>query len=133
MKQIEYTEKQLIVLEVLKEVDKLFKPSDIEYDFIKAEYFAKIQKIKKTFGIQEKYLTLRQYINKKGCGAYHRFYFSIKGLNVSNICDVDDFEQLYNPSLLDQYYVLKDTTKEFGSNCENYCCDHYLELVEKED
>lgn len=131
MKQIEYTEKQLLVLEVLKEVDKLFKPSDY-YDFEKADYFAKIQKIKKAFGIQEKYLTLRQYLNKKGNG-YARFFFSIKGLEVSNVCDVDDFEQLYNSSLLDQYYVLKDTTKEFGSNCENYCCQHHLELVEKED
>lgn len=132
MKQIEYTEKQLVVLEVLKEVDKLFKPSDY-YDFKKAEYFSKIQKIKKIFGIQEKFLTLRQYINKNSCGAYHSFYFSIKGLKVSNICDVDDFERLYNSSLLDQFYVLKDTTKEFGSNCENYCCEHYLELVLKED
>jgi len=133
MKQIKYTEKQLLVLEILEQFDKCFKPKDNAYDFQKREYFEKVQEIKKIYGIEEKYLTIREYMNKHSCGAYHRFYFKIDGLQVSNICDVSDFERFYNANLLDKYYVLKDRRQEFGSNCENYCCEHYLEIVAKED
>ena len=34
---------------------------------------------------------------------------------------------------IDKYYVVDDTHKSQGSHCENYHCDHYLEISIKED
>ena len=36
-----------------------------------------IEKIKKDYGIEEPYFTLRQYINSHGFGAYHTFFFEL--------------------------------------------------------
>lgn len=81
----------------------------------------------------EKYPTLRTYINEHSRGSYHRFYFIlINGIKVDGISSVDDFERYYNPKLLDEYYVTSDETKEFGSNCCDYCCEHYLSTKTKE-
>lgn len=132
MKQIEYTEKQLLVLEILEKIDKVMKPRENAYDFEKLQYFNKISEIKKAYGIVEKYQTLREFIDKNSCGAYHHFNFTIDNLKI-RVCDVHDFERLYNSSLLDKYYVLFDKTETYGSNCENYDCEHNLELVIKED
>lgn len=131
MKQIEYTEKQLLVLEILDEVEKLFKPDKNAYDFQRREYFQKINQLKDHYGIKEKYLTLREYLKKHSCGAYHNFIFKIEGIDV-DVMGIEQFERYYNSSLLDKYFVLKDNRKEFGSNCENYNCEHYLELVKKD-
>lgn len=133
MNQIKYTEKQLLVLEILNEFDKAFKQDYEAYEFERKKYFDKIQKIKELYGIKEKFLTLREYLEKHSCGSYHEFHFSIDGRNVSDINGVGDFERFYNPNLLDKYYVLSDETESFGSTCENYHCDHHLKLVAKDD
>ena len=134
MKQIEYTEKQKIVLEVLDEVEKLFKPSTREvcYDIKLQEYFNKIQKIKNIYDIKEKYETLREFIDKREDGAYHKFIFEI--YNVKMHCtSVSDFASIYNVNLLNKYYVLKDTAESSGHDCTNYTCEHNLEIVSIEE
>lgn len=131
MKQVKYTEKQLLVLEVLGEIDKFFKYK-MSYDFQKKYYFESINKIKAKYGIKERYQTLREYISNCECGAYHNFIFDIGGKKI-NVIGVYDFERFYNSKLLDKYYVLKDNAKDNGGNCENYKCEHYLDIVEKED
>ena len=130
MKQIEYSEKQKIVLEVLEQVDNWFKPADFASGYEKENYFSKITSIKSYFGIKEKYLTLREYINKISCGAYHTFIFSIGSIHFETM-DVVEFEHYHNPNLLDKYFVISDNRKSYGCNCENYHCEHYLELAEK--
>lgn len=126
MKQIEYTEKQKIVLEVLEQVDKEFKPDKFAMGFQRQEYFDKINRIKLFFDIREKYLTLREYISKKSCGAYHYFIFDIDNIGFKTT-SVDKFEQYHNPKLLDKYYVVSDQTGELIGNIHN----HHLELVKK--
>ena len=130
MKQIKYTEKQKIVLEVLEQVDKEFK-SKYNYRFENQEHFEKINRIKKFFGIKEKYLTLREHINEHSCGAYHSFIFEINGIRFKTM-DVSEFKRYYNPELLDKYFVINDKAESNGGNCENYHCEHYLELAQIE-
>ena len=132
MKQIEYTEKQKLVLEILAKVDEVFKPDRFTYSFEKDDYFYKIKKLKEIYGIKELYKTLREYIKEKSYGSYHRFIFDLNGTPVQ-VCGVYDFENTFNSKWLDKFYVIKDTQKSFGSNCENYQCNHYLELVRKDD
>ena len=94
-----------------------------------------IEQIKKDYNIKEPYLTLREYINSKCCGAYHTFHFTLKNVNVSidTIGDMltDELCSLY--PLTNNFYVLEDETESNDGNCENYHCDHYLKLEPKED
>ena len=132
MKQIEYTEKQLLVLEILEKVEKFFNPTDNAYDFQKEEYRKNIKQIKDFYGIKEKHLTLREYIKKIECGVYHEFKFRIKG-HVMCVCNVAEFESVYNAALLDAYYVINDDRKN-GYNTGAYStCIHELQLVPKDD
>ena len=131
MKQVEYTEKQLLVLEVLDEVNKFFRYK-MSYDFQRKYYFESNNQIKAKYGIKEKYQTLREHISNCECGAYHNFIFNIDGKEI-NVIGIYDFEKLYNPKLLDKYYVFNDDAKDNGGDCTNYKCEHYLDIVEKED
>ena len=133
MKQVEYTEKQKIVLEVLNEFEKRFYKDYNDFDFRMRKWHSGIEEIKKKYGITEKYLTLREYLNKHACGAYHDFHFKIDGNISVKVCGASDFERIYNPKILDGYYVVKDETESFGSNCENYSCRHHLTLTPKDD
>lgn len=133
MKQITYNEKQKLVLEILNYVEQEFKPKNTAYDFERTEYFNKIQKIKNIYGIKPEYQTLREFINSHSSGAYHKFIFTIKNTIKVDVTSVSDYEMYYNPKFLDEYYVFNETSKSYGSNCCNYGCEHYLELVEKED
>lgn len=136
MKQIKYTEEQL---QVLKFIDVFFdvwqskRVQNLYYTENKAQIIA--NEIKKRYGIKEKYPTLREYINKHSCGAYHDFIFSFYNgatkINV-NVIGVDDFERCYNSKILDEYFVLGDSQKSYGCNCENYSCEHYLKIERKE-
>jgi len=130
MKQIKYTKEQELVIELVKDFFD-FVDFDNMYDFEKQKYFAKKQEIYAKYGIKEKYLTLRDYINKYSCGSYNRFYFNIdsNSVQVKNISSVDNFERIYNPIWLDKYYVINVNRKDDGNNQYN----HYLELAPKED
>ena len=90
-----------------------------------------IDKIEIQYDIKPQYLTLREYLKKHSCGAYHHFIFEID-INWSKIkIDVindEDFERYYNGRFLDMYNVINDEKKSNGGNCENYDCKHYLTL-----
>lgn len=135
MKQITpYTDIQETVLKCIEEFTEYLKSqNNLNYGFQQTSFFNFTQDLKTKYDIHEKYLTLREYLKKHSHGAYHRFYFNIEDVKVSNITGIDEFERYYNNSLLDKYYVLKDEDKSSGSNCENYQCDHYLTIVKKDD
>ena len=130
MKQIEYTEKQKIVLEVINDFAKEFQ-ADYNYDFQRKNWHSRISKIKEKYGIKDQFLTLREYLSKHSSGAYHHFIFKIYPLRIDTI-GVQEFERYYNPKLLDEYFVINDRTTDNNGNCETYQATHYLEIVEKD-
>lgn len=127
MKQREYSELQK---EIMKVIGRL-----MIYLFNNHNAKVEIEQIKKDYHIEEPYLTLREYIGAKGCGAYHTFNFKLNGKNISidTLGDMltDEYCTLY--PLTNQYYVVGDKTHGNGGNCENYHCTHYLQLEPKED
>lgn len=127
MKQRQYTELQK---EILKVLERLAFYLDRSVNGLK-----EIQQIMKDYGIEEPRLTLREYINKYSCGAYHTFYFWLndKEICIDTIGDMltDELCSLY--PLTNEFYVFTDNTKSYGSDCGNYHCDHYLVLAPKED
>jgi hypothetical protein len=90
-----------------------------------------IDKIEIQYDIKPQYPTLREYLKKHSCGAYHTFIFEID-INFTptkvSVIDDADFEHYYNPRFLGMYYVVNDEKKSNGGNCENYDCKHYLTL-----
>jgi len=133
MKQIKYTKEQELIIEVIdKFCDRL---SSILFDNQMSELFSIKQKLYAEYKIKNKYLTLRKYLEKYSCGAYHRFFFEIDNgrIFINDITSVLDFERTYNSRWLDKYYVIDDKKETFGDNCENYQCNHYLKLAEKEE
>lgn len=113
MKNIEYTEKQKIAIEVadkFKEALKHFSCNILNPiptltkvidDILKDEYGVK----------REKYLTLREHLEKYSSGAHVHFKFVIgNGINV-DVIDVKDFERYYNTRILDMYYVVSYSSK----------------------
>ena len=137
MEQVKYTEKQLLVLEIIKEIDELFAPSEkysSEYEI--RTYNSKINKLKAKYGIVEKHKTLKEYIQEHECGAYHDFIFEMEfGFNKVKIqvSTVSEFARYYNPQLLERYYIVDAKTEDNGGDCENYNCKHYLKLAPKDD
>ena len=127
MKQREYTQEQIVIMKILLR----FEIYATHSDSIKRE----IKQIKEEYDIKEPYLTLRDYINKHCCGAYHTFHFTLanKKISINTIGDMltDEWCNLY--PLTDKFYVAEDSAKSQGSHCENYHCDHYLTLAPKED
>ena len=129
MKQREYTEKQLLVMEI---IGRLI-PHLSKYENKGA--FSEIEEIKKDFGIEPPYLTLRQYIETNCCGSYHTFWFIINGQEI-NVTDLGGFltdKYCHLFAETNKYYVAQDDSKGNGGDCENYHCDHYLTLEPKED
>ena len=134
MKQIEYTQEQEMVIKVVNEVFEEVEKSQRLYDYEKRTIFGIKQKIYDKYGIKEKYQTLREYLKQHSCGAYHHFIFDLSNGDLHvNVIGIEEFERLYNKSLLDKYYVLNDLTSSNGGNCENYQGVHRLELVLKEE
>lgn len=85
----------------------------------------------------DKYPTLREFLKQHQAGAYHTFDFVMPYYNNKIPVSVDgiwDFERIYQPNLLDMFYVISDNAKDNGGNCENYHCTHKLELkmIDKE-
>ena len=83
-----------------------------------------------------KYQTLREYIKRNESGAYHTFVFIMPYYNDRISVKVDgiwDFEKIYQPKLLDMFYIISDNATNNGGNCENYHCTHKLELKMIED
>ena len=68
MKQIEYTEKQKIVIEVVEEFANSFQGNLYESQW--KNLFAVKQDIFKKYGIVNKYQTLRDYIKNKRIGEH---------------------------------------------------------------
>lgn len=125
MKQIEYNETQKVVIDVIQRLKTYLGPRAVDV----------IEKIKKDYDIKDQYLTIRNYINRFSSGSYHTFYFTLDGVEIA-IRDIygmlcDEYCALY--PLTAKYYVVGDEEKNYGGNCENYHCDHYLKLEEKED
>lgn len=106
MKQTEYTSEQELVLGVLKKLENEIY-TDYHVSFSKNELRKKIDKVKESYGIKEKHLTLREYLAKHSCGAYNTFTFRIDTLSIK-VCNVIDFEKYYISSLLDKYYVVSE-------------------------
>lgn len=131
MKQREYSEKQLVVMEIIGRLIYYLKDSPFG--------LAEIVKIKKDYGIKEPFETLRQYINNHCFGTYHIFHFTLnnKDISINTIGDMltDEWCSLY--PLTNKFYVVEDNRKEYGSkygsNCENSHIDHFLTLEPKED
>ena len=79
----------------------------------------------------DQYPTLREFLKQHQAGAYHTFEFVMPYYNNKIPVSVDgiwDFERIYQPGLLDMFYVISDNAKDSGGNCENYHCTHKLEL-----
>lgn len=89
-----------------------------------------IKALKKEFDIKEKLPTLREYMDKHSCGAYHRFIFKLP--HIGDVCVMDnfDFKCYYNPTFLDKYYVVFDRQIDNGGDCTSYECKHFLKLEE---
>lgn len=71
--------------------------------------------------------TLREYMDKHSCGAYHHFYFNING-NKFNVIGSNDFVQYGNAKLLDMFLVYDDDMRDNGAGCDQYECSHYLTI-----
>lgn len=128
MKQREYTDLQLIVMEILGRIGQYRSAQN-------ASIQEEMEKIKKDFGIEPPYLTLRQYIETNCSGSYHTFWFIIKGQEI-NVTDLGGFltdEYCHLFAETNKYYVVQDESIGNGGDCENYHCDHYLTLEPKED
>lgn len=127
MKQRQYSEKQLVAVEIIGRL--------IYYLEDNRSGMKEIENIKKDYKIKEPFETLRQYINNHCFGAYHTFYFTLnnKDISIETIGDMltDEWCSLY--PLTDKFYVVKDDRKEYGDNCENSLTEHYLSLEPKED
>lgn len=128
MKQVEYTDKQKEIIELLKPFKELVKNNP--YD-LKSRIKELISKTEKKYDIKPLLLTLREYLNEKSRGAYHHFIFRINNVDI-NVIGVSDFSRTFNDYLLDKYYVVEDKTTNNGGDCCNYECKHYLKLEEKE-
>lgn len=89
-------------------------------------------KLKREYGLLPKYPTLREYIRENSRGAYHNFIFHL-GSHEVRVSSVFDFESIYKKELLDMFVVTGDRKEDNGGNCENYECNHYLEIEAKEE
>ena len=125
MKQRQYNEKQLIVIDIIN----LFSDEVLKRDKYGEyrEFLKVVNTIKEKYGIKPPYLTLREYIKFNSHGAYHTFKFKLcdKEVSIDSLEDMlsDDYCVLY-PHTKD-YYVVEDKQKSNGGNCENYHADHY--------
>ena len=129
MKQRQYTELQLTIMDILGRIQHHLSENEDRYAI------EEIEKIKKDFGIKPPYLTLRDYININYVGSYHTFWFFINGqeIVINNLGDFLNDKWCHLFTETNKYYVVKDERKDNGGNCENYHCDHYLTLEPKED
>ncbi len=127
MKQREYTEKQKLVLEVITRLTPCINKNHASEKYINI--------LKEEYGIEPPYLTLREYVYRNGCGAYHTFHFTLndKELSIDGWWEMLTDELCVLFPLTNQFYVVEDKRKDNGGNCENYHCDHYLTLEPKED
>lgn len=127
MKQRQYSELQKEIMCVIQRLYRYVYPS--------ASGLEEIKSIKKDYGIEEPYFTLRQYINSHGFGAYHTFHFKLndKEISIDSIGDMltDELCHLYKSTK--EFYVVDDEIKSVGNNCENSHTDHFLILEPKED
>ena len=108
MKNIKYTKEQELIIEV---TDKL--KGRLHGDIFSLSFLVKeIDDLRKEYGIErEKYLTLREHLEKYSSGAHVHFKFAIgNGINV-DVIDAKDFERYYNASILDMYYVVSYSSK----------------------
>lgn len=131
MKQMEYTEKQKTVLEVLARVQRGMA------SYCTSDPLNKLcEKIKGEYNIKPPYLTLRDYLTTYGDGtSYHTFHFKIldKKILVFGLGSFLDDDLCILYPLTKQYYVVEDIKDDNGGDCETYHCDHYLQLEPKED
>lgn len=127
MKQIEYTEKQKEILKILKPFEEFYKEN--KYFNGMDKLGKKIKDTKEKYGIKEQYQTLREYLKKHSCGAYHQFIFEIDKIKI-DVLDDHDFERMFNTKLLDKYFVVNDRTEDNGGDCTNYNCKHFLTIEE---
>ena len=128
MKQREYTDLQLIVMEILGRIGQYRSAQN-------ASIQEEMEKIKKDYGIKPPYLTLRQYIEINSSGSYNTFHFELnnKKIAVDSLNGFLTDELCYLFGQTNRYYVTQVETKSNGGDCENYHCDHYLTLEPKED
>lgn len=127
MKQKQYSELQIAVMDVLERLKRFLDKST----YGKTE----MEQIKKKYHIEDPYLTVRQYISKYSCGAYHTFHFTIDGeqIYVDDLIDMLTDEYCHLFAKTSKYYVINDKRKDNGGDVETYHCDHYLTLEPKED
>lgn len=127
MKQVEYTDKQNLVLEILNAVINAYQP-DVRYDFQKEKLFLVRKTILAQYGIKEKFLTLKEFIKKYESGAYHHFIFTICDDIKVDVIGIDEYNKYYVSDWLDRYYVI-NYQKQGG----NEGSDYFLELSPKDD
>ena len=108
MKNIEYTKEQELIIEVTNKLKERLRGEVFRLSFLIKE----IDDLKKEYGIErEKYLTLREHLEKYSSGAHIHFKFALgNGINV-DVIDVKDFERYYNARILDTYYVVSYSSK----------------------
>ena len=127
MKQVEYTEKQKLVLELLNDVITAYEP-DTRYDFQRAKLLSVRQAILKKYDIKERFLTLKEFIKKHESGAYNHFIFTICDEIRIDVIGISEYIKYYVTDWLDRYYVVN-----YKKNGGNEGTDYILELAPKED
>ena len=111
MKNIEYTKEQELIIEVTDRLKGRFHGDIFALSFLVKE----IDDLKKEYGIErEKYLTLREHLEKYSSGAHVHFKFVLGNRIDVDVIDVKDFERYYNASILDMYYVVSYSSKTLG-------------------
>ena len=111
--------------EIIKKIEEAYRSDD--FDWVRF-----LIKLKREYGLLPKYPTLREYIRENSRGAYHNFIFNL-GSHEVKVTSVFDFVSIYKQELLDMFFVVKDRKEDNGGNCENYECNHYLEIEAKEE
>lgn len=129
MKQINYTKEQELVLEILKPLEDIAHGDP--YNSVATQLQQVIKDIRAKYKLQEKYLTLREYLKKYSCGAYHHFIFKISSINI-DVIGIDEFERYYNGKLLDKYFVIRDDYSSNGGDCCTFDGKHILMIEEIE-
>lgn len=91
---------------------------------------AAINDLKKKYGLEIEYPTLRKFIEEHECGAYHTFKFFTDGHDFK-CCNISDFRRYYNENLLDQYVVVDFEHKVFNNSCDQYDDEYNLRIKKR--
>ena len=123
------SEAQKAVRPILEEIRSLLEDmkKSCSLNYINNTLFNIVETYEEKYDLVEPKPTLRQYMDRKACGAYHHFYFDINS-NKFNVTGSNDFIQYGNAKLLDMFLVVDDAMRDNGAGCDQYVCNHHLTI-----